>query len=629
MNPASLRVGFIRVDVSVLRTESSRLHRECLGVACVSIVIVLILAALFCDPAYAQSGNGAALAGAGAGAALGPSLLGGTGGNSSSSGNAAPEIQIMAFASLTKVANEITKEVSSVYPCQAALDEKDKNFEKFVEEYVRSNPKEAQAARALERYSQSQPECPILVEDTVSANQIALYRAFENYHGQFYTLYDRLAKFFALQIAVPKELDFGEATPSLSSSLTIRMLNLSHLRLSIPIAGISASDPNINYGASTCTMNAGNTALDLKANEVCDVTFVLAAPKDIRQEQVIAAKISVPNDDTGTSQSFEVKGSIKPDEPRVLPHTPGAVQPQYFVNPQGLGSPFASTVVPGVASSGTSGGGSAPTAPLGWTYLGDIMSALNSAKTGMAYTASGFQPPAVSFQTLIEKALYDAHYRPFTSTSALNLSVVEQGSLTQELGEMLRWFADATAWSVQCKPNPNADSKPDATGKSTPPPAVANPNCTSEELLAELAASQQMLSGYTALISMANDGSGSPAIVSILRGKVLADKMKSGIPALQVSVVAAGGSTKTNNIALINLGYVFAPSYNAGAIATYELRDKDNVLLTAGYRQVLFNYTKYDLNYEHYDACNDEGSDKYDSPACSKSREKRDSKSGQ
>src|ERR1700685_3004236 len=102
-----------------------------------------------------------------------------------------------------------------------------------------------------------------------------------------------------------------------------------------------------------------------------------------------------------------------------------------------------------------------------------------------------------------------------------------------------------------------------------------------------------MMTGYTTLLSTANDGSGNPVIADILRGWVLSSKMANSISSLQLSVAAAGGSTKTNSIFGVNLFYTFAPSYNGGVIATFELRDKNNVLLESGARNVLFAYGKW------------------------------------
>jgi hypothetical protein len=99
-----------------------------------------------------------------------------------------------------------------------------------------------------------------------------------------------------------------------------------------------------------------------------------------------------------------------------------------------------------------------------------------------------------------------------------------------------------------------------------------------------------MVTGYTTLLSAPNDSAGNPTIVDILRGKVLSDKMADHIPSLQVAVVAAGGNSKTNSPFFVNLFYQFAPSYNAGVIATFELRDSLNVLKASGVRNVYFNY---------------------------------------
>jgi len=108
-----------------------------------------------------------------------------------------------------------------------------------------------------------------------------------------------------------------------------------------------------------------------------------------------------------------------------------------------------------------------------------------------------------------------------------------------------------------------------------------------------IAVAQQTITGYTSLITTANDGSGNAAIVAILHGKVLSDKMKEGIPSLQVAGAGAGGSARSNIFFLLNLFYTPKPSYNAGVIATFELRDKDNNLEASGARNVLFDYKKW------------------------------------
>ena len=69
--------------------------------------------------------------------------------------------------------------------------------------------------------------------------------------------------------------------------------------------------------------------------------------------------------------------------------------------------------------------------------------------------------------------------------------------------------------------------------------------------------------------------------------------MRDGIPSLQLSVAAAGGSTRVNSFFLLNLFYTPKPSYNSGVIVTFELRNRVNVLLTAGARNVLYDYTKW------------------------------------
>jgi hypothetical protein len=58
--------------------------------------------------------------------------------------------------------------------------------------------------------------------------------------------------------------------------------------------------------------------------------------------------------------------------------------------------------------------------------------------------------------------------------------------------------------------------------------------------------------------------------------------------------VAAGGSSRTNSIFGLSLFYQFAPSYNAGVIATFELRDGSDRLVRSGARNVLYGYKKWD-----------------------------------
>ncbi len=168
---------------------------------------------------------------------------------------------------------------------------------------------------------------------------------------------------------------------------------------------------------------------------------------------------------------------------------------------------------------------------------------------------------------------------PYTSTSALNL----EGAtiiLINQFGDMLAWGNDVTTWTNQCKPTP--------TGT-----APSNSICSRPNVNSDLAAAQQMINGYAALLSVTNDGSGNPTIADVLRGMILSSKMPDGIPSVQVAVSGAGGNTRTNSFFLLNLFYTPKPSFNAGVIATFELRDKNNELVESGARSALFDYKKW------------------------------------
>jgi len=115
-------------------------------------------------------------------------------------------------------------------------------------------------------------------------------------------------------------------------------------------------------------------------------------------------------------------------------------------------------------------------------------------------------------------------------------------------------------------------------------------------VVAGLAAAQQLVAGYSALIPTANDGSGNLVLVDVLRGKVLADKLARGMPSLQVSVAGAGGNTRVNEFFLLDLFWTPPPAFNAGAVMTFELRDADNRLVAGGARTSLFKYKWLDGN---------------------------------
>jgi hypothetical protein len=71
------------------------------------------------------------------------------------------------------------------------------------------------------------------------------------------------------------------------------------------------------------------------------------------------------------------------------------------------------------------------------------------------------------------------------------------------------------------------------------------------------------------------------------------DSGQATIPALQVSIDAAGGNTRTNSFPLVNFFYLPRPSFNAGVVVTFELRDEANNFLAGDTKKVLYGYSKW------------------------------------
>jgi hypothetical protein len=192
----------------------------------------------------------------------------------------------------------------------------------------------------------------------------------------------------------------------------------------------------------------------------------------------------------------------------------------------------------------------------------------------MSYSSSSVQPTVQAFETLVENELRIRKFVPYTSTSTLNLDdAVNQ--LTSSLLTMSAQSSDVTGWAAGCKP-----------------PAGGDPNlCAAQS--SSLAAAQQVINGYTALLQSSNDGAGNAVILDILRGAVLVNTAGGHhLPSIQLTIPAAGGSTRVNAFFLVNLFYLPKPSYNAGVIALFEIRDGNNLLEYSGARTVFYDYNK-------------------------------------
>lgn len=572
-------------------------------------VIWMFLGLLSAPAALAQGNAAAGLAGVGAGAALATTSPNGTTPSSAAgggSGNTPIEIQIMVFQGMKDIASEVAGlTFRNQHECKTAFDTdpehdtveavrtilKSRSTQLAADlEAQRDNPdlqdkiqKEqdlvANTKAALNAHLDSLSDntkkaCSVLVEDSTSANQIALYQAVQGYYNHLKQLDDKVSPYFALQISPVLNFGFTEGGPPAPARLSITNTTSKPRKIKgIVVTG----SPAFNVDTTGCDFKT------LTLDEPCgmDVTF----PRDgieVEAGKTYAGTVSITSGDpdsetTNTTQTVQlnatVTAALKPQPPQKGPgKKPGE---QKYLAPGALAS------TSGGGGAAATGGGGAATTPPGLTYLGDLTTALGALKSNITYSASGFQPTAQSFQLLIEAELKARGMFPYTSTSPLNLQEA-MNTLSGQFGQMLSWSNDITGWTNQCKPP--------TTGQAG---AMTNTACANPDIIASLSVGQQIVTGYTTLITQANDGSGNPVIVSVLRGMVLATKIGEGIPSLQVTVASAGGSTKTNNIFGVNLFYTFAPSYNAGVIATFELRDKNNVLVESGARNSLVAYTKW------------------------------------
>jgi hypothetical protein len=578
---------------------------------------------------FAQSGNTTAgLAGVGAGAALAAGSSNGTtpssvAGGGAGGGSAPIEIQVMAFNGLRIIAKEIaeiTKNVCSppfdrdseyvdiLRAIEKAAEDGDTNQglatlnsdiealakddieisrdRKYYEELKedlnkavadRNNGRDIATLRkdikVLGEAADKLKDriCAVLVEDTTSSNQIGLYHAVQGYYEQLQLIHDTLQNIFPLLITLPSpsfSANSGSSPTQQTQRITVKNIGTKP----VLIGNIVVVDTNSGFDVgnpAVCNPLPANN--ELVPNASC---------------QISATFRPSPNTPTGTIKTTLniFYGQNLFPTPYVLSVQLTGTVTQVSRGPAGAAPPSSGGTTPGAASAG----GAPAATPLGLTYLGDIISALGSAKASNTYASSSFQPTTQAFETLVETELKHLDIMPYTSTSALNLKEASI-ALTLDFGKMLAWGSDVTAWTNLCKPA----NVPTGQGSNPQVIVTSSSACNDGEVNVDLAVAQQIINGYTTLLSTANDGSGNPVIVDVLRGRVLSDKIAGGIPSLQVAVAAAGGSSKTNSPFFLGLFYQWAPSYNAGVIATFELRDKNNVLVDSGARNVLYGYKKW------------------------------------
>ncbi len=287
----------------------------------------------------------------------------------------------------------------------------------------------------------------------------------------------------------------------------------------------------------------------------------------------------------------------------------------------------------GTAGTGqTTGQGSSAVTPPWITNTGALGTALEGLKTGMTYTPASAQPATQSLIVLLQNELQRAYLAPFTSTSMLDLGDTAT-RLAHVYGEMLAYGFEVNAWTAVCKPQTlttgpqladqgtqGAQNK--SNRNSTGDTLAPAPACSSPYTVNNLAVASQLLSGYTTFIQSQSDSLGNPTQLDVIRGARLSQifeiydcrrdpkvigaapeekklamdecrtRMIPSIPSLQVSVAAAGGSTRVNSIYLLNIFYVPKPSFNGGAIVSFELRSGANDLLESGVRTAFYDYNK-------------------------------------
>lgn len=599
------------------------------------IQAAVLLSGMFAiGSASAQNNATAGLAGVGAGLALGGASSQSATASSSvagGGGNTPIEIQIMVFQGLQKIAAEITAEITKLPAfeqagCKQAFEERD-SIETEVETYRerlqtdlesldrdnialhKDNEDQGWNTAKLnvdrEKIQKDQEElsvtksrleialnnqCAILVEDSTSANQVALYEAVQGYYDHLHRIDDQLQDYFSLQIISSLSFPYMIGKQTISAQTFVTNVGKEKRKIKdIVITGSPAFE--MDLGAGDCGIES------LDRNQGC--TIPVSFPKDgvpVEEGRTYSGTISITSGEadssqTDTIQTIQLTGTVTSGENGAVQGTaPGRKAPPVASRTytySGLAPSTATATATSAGSTSTSGATSAAgsSTPIGLTYLGDLTTALGSLKSNITYGSSTFQPTTQSLQLLMEAELKENYIFPYTSTSALNLQKATD-TLSYQFGQMIAWTNDITNWENQCKP---ATGGPMSIGNGASPP---NSACTLS-VIQDLSVAQQLINGYTTLLASPSDGNGNPVIIDVLRGAVLSEKMAEGIPSLQVSVAAAGGSTKTNNFFGVSLFYTFAPSYNAGVIVTFELRDKKNVLLEQGARNALFAYGKW------------------------------------
>jgi len=562
----------------------------------------------FCG--FAQNSTTAGLAGVGAGAALGAggatgagstsaSSLGAGSGGASGGGSAPIEIQIMAYHGLQKIAADIANVSANRICAGSTVTQTIKSSKRQKQKQAEGNSGQSKDEDAQTKYSRiaCSSAQPILVEDSTSSNQIAIYQALKGYRRHVDLLAADLRFRFALQLPASLELAAHSVEISLTNTSAARLTDL-HFRpgngsnqqyFSLDSDGCSAIP---KYTSCRITVSV-DTPKNVKSSTTLTGTFQVAYSGDIKTDLGIV--------EVNSTRTLEVKATFKPKpaaKPAAKPEANSETAPPAEVHPyeaQIVAPAGAALAAPAAGASPAAAGAS--TTPLSLTYLSGISQALGALKSGIAYSPSAFQPTTQTFQVLLENELQLRKLVPYTSTSALSLAGATD-DLAEMFGGIISAGNDVDKWAKDCQPPsqtatpnknvavPSQQSPNDAAAKTT------NPVCNDPLVVSNIAAAQQMITGYTTLFQAPSDSNGNAVIVDALRGSILSKKLESGMKSIQVTVAAAGGSTRTNAFFLENIFYLPKPSFNSGVLVTFEIRDNNNDLLQSGARTAFYDYNK-------------------------------------
>jgi len=433
---------------------------------------LLVLALIPAHSAYPQSSTtSSAAAGLAAGAALGAGAAQSATTASTAGGSNAPiEMNIMVYGGLKQIALKIASDVDTVLPPTGSTADW-----KTPDTSPSDKPCSAKPGRKL------------LLEDTASAPQIALYKTFDAYRQNVLSL-----------------------------------------------------------------LTAKRDEVDRLRKQIQDLTTKDQDEKKKADEEAAAA---------AKKAEEEKKKEEKPGIRALTTTTP---------------TPAATTTGGGAATPTTGGGTS--TAPVSLTYLSDISSAIGAAKNGITYTASSIQPTTQALTTELAKDLCSKGIGLYSSTSPVNPP--EPNEIISQFNDLVVRAANIQSKVYVSPPTMNMPANKDQA------------QSLASEISSRATEANQLMASFQTWLS-SSDGGGNITLTDVIRGYTLNRYIGDGIPALQFTIDAAGGNTRTNSFFLLNLFYTPRPSFNGGVVVTFELRDKENTYIAGDTLKVLYNYSKW------------------------------------